>query len=204
VLFVDSLCHGCGGCVLACPRGAIREGSRDVGFLRSGTASDLRFVQGALSVGEARSVPVVDAVLERVRQSSLAGCDVIVDGPPGAACPVAQVVRSADVCLLVTEPTPFGLHDLVQAHELVAARRKPAGVILNRATGAEADCEIEAWCAKRGLPLLVSIPDRRSIAEAYARGVPLYQSYPEAERLLAGLRAPLRRLAEKGWSGAAA
>jgi len=203
-LFIESLCHACGGCLLACPLGAIREGRRQVGHVRSGDAGDLRFLQGVLAVGEPLAVPVVEAVLERARAASPSGGDLVLDGPPGASCPVAQVVRAADVCLLVTEPTPFGLHDLTQAHELIKLRRKPAAVILNRARGGEPDRKAEAWCRERRLPLLLSIPDRRSIAEAYARGVPLLGALPEIGDSLARLQSPLRQLAEAGENGVAA
>jgi MinD superfamily P-loop ATPase len=203
-LFFESLCHACGGCVLACPRDAIRESRRQVGNVRSGDAGHLRFVQGVLSVGESLAMPVVEAVLERSRAESSSTGDAILDGPPGASCPVARVVRAADVCLLVTEPTPFGLHDLTQAHELITLRKKPAAVILNRARGNEQDRKVEAWCRDRRIPLLLSIPDRRSIAEAYARGVPLLGALPEIGGFLARLRNPLRHLAEGGKNGVAA
>jgi MinD superfamily P-loop ATPase len=204
ILFIDSLCHACGGCVLACPRDAITEEARQVGVIRSGTSGDLIFLQGILAIGEVRAVPVIEAVLEKIHRESPSDADVVLDGPPGASCPVAEVVRAADVCLLVTEPTPFGLHDLAQAYELIAARQKPAAVILNRARGTEEDRKVEAWCSERELPLLLSIPDRRSIAEAYARGVPLLGALPDIGSRLALLQEPLRRLAAKGKSGVAA
>jgi MinD superfamily P-loop ATPase len=203
-LFIESLCHACGGCLLACPRSAIGEGRRHVGIVRNGGAGDLTFLQGVLTVGEALAVPVVQAVIEKARAGSSPGGDIVLDGPPGASCPVAEVVRAADVCLLVTEPTPFGLHDLTQAHELITLREKPAAVILNRARGDEQDRKVEAWCREREIPLLLSIPDRRSIAEAYARGVPLLGALSEIGDSLVRLRKPLRQLAEEGKNGVAA
>jgi MinD superfamily P-loop ATPase len=204
ILFVDSLCHACGGCALVCPLGAIREEPRRAGILRSGSAGDLRFLQGVLDVGEPRATTVIEATIDAARSQMTAGGDVVLDGPPGASCPVASVVRAADACLLVTEPTPFGLHDLIQAHELIAARGKPAAVILNRARGDAADSRVEAWCRDREIPLLLTIPDRRSVAEAYSRGVPLLGALEGIEERLLGLRDPLRRLAAAGKNGAAA
>jgi len=203
-LLIESLCHACGGCVLACPQRAISEARRQVGTIRSGAAGGLRFLQGVLAVGEPLAVPVMEAVFERARAESSSAGDIVLDGPPGASCPVAQVVREADVCLLVTEPTPFGLHDLTQAHELIALRKKPAAVILNRARGEEGDRKVEAWCRERDIPLLLSIPDRRSIAEAYARGVPLLGALPGIGGSLTRLQDPLRQLAEAGKNGVAA
>jgi MinD superfamily P-loop ATPase len=202
--FIEALCHGCGACMLACPRSAIGEGRRKVGTLKRGRAGNLPFVQGVLSVGEPLAVPVIAAVLEQARGESAPDGDVLLDGPPGASCPVAQVVRAADVCLLVTEPTPFGLHDLTQAHELITLRKKPAAVVLNRARGDEQDRKVEAWCNERQLPLLLSIPDQRRIAEAYARGNPLLDALPAIESALLGLHEPLRQLAATARGGVAA
>ena len=204
ILFIESLCHACGGCALVCRRRAVREEPRQVGVLRSGSAGKLRFLQGVLSVGEPRATAVIEATLEAVRSQTAAVDDVVLDGPPGASCPVASVVRGADVCLLVTEPTPFGLHDLIQAHELIAARGKPSAVILNRARGDAADAKVEAWCRDREIPLLLTIPDRRSVAEAYSRGVPLLGALEGIEEELRRLRDPLRRLAAEGRNGVAA
>jgi len=204
VLFVQALCHACGGCAIACPRNAIGEKPRQVGVVRHGSLGEFSFVQGVLTVGEARAVPVIEAVLERARTGACAEGNVVLDGPPGASCPVAQVVRAADVCLLVTEPTPFGLHDLEQAYELIRLREKPAAVVLNRARGDGQDRMVKDWCREREIPLLLSIPDRRAIAEAYARGIPLLGAMPEIESALASLHEPLRRMAARAGKGAAA
>jgi MinD superfamily P-loop ATPase len=204
VLFIESLCHACGGCALACPRRAIREEPRPVGVVRRGSAAGLGFVQGVLTVGEARATAVIGATLETARGAMPDGGDIVIDGPPGASCPVASVVAAADVCLLVTEPTRFGLHDLIQADELIAAREKPAAVILNRARGDASDDEVISWCRDHGLPLLLSIPDQRRVAEAYSSGVNLLGAVDGIEEALNGLREPLRDLVAAGRKGVAA
>lgn len=204
ILFVESLCHACGGCTIACPRGAIREEPHEVGVVRRGSAGELRFLQGVLAVGEPRATSVIEATLEAARREMPTGGDVVLDGPPGASCPVATLVHAADVCLLVTEPTPFGLHDLVQAHELIAARSKPAAVILNRARGDETDKSVATWCRDRKIPLLLLIPDRRCVAEFYSRGIPVLGAIEGIEDELVRLREPLRRLAAEGRNGVAA
>jgi MinD superfamily P-loop ATPase len=204
VLLVESLCRSCGACGLACPRRAVAERQRPVGSVRRGQAGDLEFVQGVLNVGEARVTPVVSAVADAARVASLPGTDIILDGPPGASCAVAEVVRASDVCLLVTEPTPFGLHDLSQIHELIELRERPAAVLLNRARDGEGDRAIERWCRERTIPLLLSIPDSRVIAEGYARGLSFLDTLAGSAQSLLDLRDRLRRIACTGKGGVAA
>ncbi len=203
VLVSHALCHGCGLCTRVCPSGAIDEEPRPVGGLRSGHAGTLPFLEGAVSVGEARAVPVIHALLEEAR-ARCGEADLILDGPPGAACPTAEVVAAADVCLLVTEPTPFGLHDLIQAHALLSARKKPAGVLINRVRGARERHELARWCREQRLPVLLEIDDRRDVAEAYARGSNLLDALPELAEDFLELRSRLSSLARGENEGAVA
>ena len=186
----DQLCHSCGGCSLVCPTGAIREETRPVGVLVTGHRGTIRFVQGVLDEGESQAVPVIREVL---REAPAEGT-VIMDAPPGAACPMVTVAKAADVVLLVAEPTPFGLHDLEAALEAVTALGVPAGVVVNRADwGAEA---ARALCRRQGVPVLLEIPHMRAAAEAYSNAVPLVEAVPGLRESLAGLRERLARLAE--------
>jgi MinD superfamily P-loop ATPase len=180
LVFVPSLCHGCGACALICPRRAIEEVPRAVGRLRTGCCGPIQFVQGVARIGEERTTPTVGAVLARVAAiAGRLGTDrVLVDGPPGAACPTAEVAAFADACLIVTEPTPFGLHDLERVHGLLAARGRPMAVVLNRSRGDEAGRRVRRWCAARGLSVVLEVPDRRRLAESYAAGVPLIDADP--------------------------
>jgi MinD superfamily P-loop ATPase len=191
MLFVPSLCHSCGACGVVCPRGAIEEVTRTVGSLRTGHVGPIRFVQGIASIGEVRPTPTISTVLGRAGEvdAELAAGRVVVDGPPGAACPTAEVAGFADACLIVTEPTPFGLHDLERVHGLLAVRRRPMAVVLNRARDAEPDRQVRRWCDAHALPILLEIPDRRELAASYAAGVPLIDADPS-------LRPALERLLE--------
>ena len=158
------LCHGCGGCAMVCPTGAIREESRTVGVVETGRAGRILFAQGRMNVGEAMA-PAVIRALQRARVD---GALVILDAPPGTACPVVAAARDADYVLLVTEPTPFGLHDLRLAVELMRGLERPLGVVINRA--GSGDDAVGRYCREEMIPVLVEIPDDRAAAEAYSRG----------------------------------
>jgi MinD superfamily P-loop ATPase len=170
------LCHGCGSCTLNCPEGAIREAPRTLGALESGTAiGDIQFAQGLLNVGEPMAVPVIKQL--KAWKSKGEGAVEIRDAPPGTSCPVVEAIRGSDFVLLVTEPTPFGLHDLKLAAQVVEELNLPAGVIVNR-DDQNMTSEVDAFCREQGLPILMRIPLERTIAEGTARGQTLIEIYP--------------------------
>jgi MinD superfamily P-loop ATPase len=173
VLLLPELCHGCGACSYLCPEGAITEDGREVGTIGAGMAGSVRFAQGRLAIGEAMPAPVIRAV----KASADPGATVVIDAPPGTGCPVVEAVRGSDFCLLVTEPTPFGLHDLTLAVELMLELAIPCGAIINRC--GVGDDAVERYCAERGLPVLGRIPFDRRIAELYCRGLTLAEGMPE-------------------------
>lgn len=178
VLVFPELCHGCGACTLACPEEAIREVPRQVGVVESGRATKIDFVHGLLNVGEPMATPVIRAVKAHRDGKQL----TIIDAAPGTACPVVEAVKGSDFCLLVTEPTPFGLSDLRLAVEVMEELAVPCGVVINRS--GEGDEATEAFCATKQLPLLGRIPFDRAIAEAYAHGRHPVYAVPELGRQL--------------------
>jgi MinD superfamily P-loop ATPase len=173
VLVFPELCHGCGGCSKACPENAIREVPRAIGVLEQGTADPLRFVHGRLKIGEAMSPPLIKAARGLAAGNGI----VIIDAPPGTSCPVITAIKGSDFCLLVTEPTPFGLNDLKLTVEVVRELGMPSGVVINRSD--IGDRETKAFCESEGIPVLMEIPEDRRIAEAYSRGEMIIDVLPD-------------------------
>lgn len=170
VLTFPALCHGCGGCSLLCPERAISEKEREIGVLEEGRAGSIRFIQGRLKIGEPMATPLIRAVKKAVNQRGV----VIIDVPPGTSCPVIESVRGSDFCLLVTEPTPFGLHDLKLAVELVKELKIRHGVVINRAGMGNDD--VKNYCEKKNVPMLAQIPFDREVAVQYSRGIPMWRA----------------------------
>lgn len=173
VLVFRELCHGCGLCAWVCPRKAITETGRELGVLEIGRAGEVDFIAGRLNEGEPMAVPVIKAA----RGLAEPGLDTIIDAPPGTSCPVVAAVSGADCCLLVTEPTPFGLHDLTLAVDTLRRLKLRFGVIINRCD--IGDDRVEQYCARESIPVLLRIPEDRAIAEAYSRGLPLTSARPD-------------------------
>jgi len=194
VLIFPELCHACGGCQLACPQQAIREEPRSIGRLRLGSSGPLRFMDGVLNVGEAMSPPAIRAVKEALPEDDSL---VILDCPPGTSCPVVESVRGADLVLLVTEPTPFGLCDLALAVEMVRALQLRFAVVVNRI--GVGDREVWDYCQRQGVAVLAEIPDDRAVAEAYSRGELPALAAPQLAECLDGLLAALDAGWEAGW-----
>jgi MinD superfamily P-loop ATPase len=177
VLQFHELCHHCGACSLVCSQGAIREIEREIGIIEAD--ADRNFLQGKLNIGEPISIPIIRELKRRMRDDA----PVILDCPPGAACAVVQAIDGCDYALLVTEPTPFGLHDLQIAMELVKKMGIPCGVIINKAM--EGQRLIHEYCEQNGARVLMEIPFSREIAESYSRGVlPVRDSREWQERFL--------------------
>jgi len=169
VLTFDELCHGCGACSYVCPEEAISEVDREIGKIEIGRSGPIRFIQGILHIGEPMATPII-----RKEKRLMAPSDItILDAPPGTSCPVIETVKGSDFCLLVTEPTPFGLNDLELAAGMVKKMDVPIGVVINRAD--IGDRGVTQFCQREGIPILMEIPMDRRIAELYSQGVPLIE-----------------------------
>jgi MinD superfamily P-loop ATPase len=166
VLVFDELCHGCGACSFLCPEKAIFEVAREIGIVQEGNADGINFVNGVLNVGEPMASPLIRNAKEKIQKDKI----VILDAPPGTACPVIETVKGSDFCILVTEPTPFGLNDLELAVGMLEKLGISKGVVINKAD--IGDRGIWDYCKFKNIPILMEIPMNRRIAESYSKGIP--------------------------------
>jgi len=175
-LVLPQLCHGCGSCTALCPEAAIREIPDQMGVIERGpAAAGISFARGVLDVGEPMAVPVIRQLKKWAVPQP--GQVVVRDAPPGTSCPVVEAMRGADYVVLVTEPTPFGLHDLRLAVQVARELNIPVGVIINR--DGSGDAGVDEFCAAAGLPVLMRVPFEREIAEGVAQGKNLVEIHPE-------------------------
>ena len=196
VLVFPELCHGCGSCTLNCPEGAIDEVLHVMGRLESGQAGPIAFGHGILNVGEAMAVPII----RQLKAKQMAKRDhrvMILDASPGTSCPVVETMRGADFALLVTEPTPFGLHDLRLTVQVARDELGlPVGVVVNR--DGVGDAGVDEYCAAEGVPILMRIPLDRRIAEAISGGRALVEAMPEYRPRFRALYEQMVRLSLPG------
>jgi MinD superfamily P-loop ATPase len=175
MLIFPDLCHSCGGCAIVCPNKAISWEKHRTGVLKFGSAENLALVYGELEVSKPMAVPIIKAVKKQIKES----VNVILDSPPGTSCPFVETVRGSDFCILVTEPTPFGLHDLKIALDVLRRIAVPFGVVVNRA--GLGDKSLYDYCKEENIRILLEIPYERKIAELYSKGIPFIMEMHEWE-----------------------
>lgn len=183
VVVFDKLCHSCHACSELCPEGALHMKKMKTGEIRRFPHGNLTLIEGRLATGEEQSAPLIRQVHQFVEQhfqdpETL----IIMDSPPGTSCPVIAAVKEADLVLLVTEPTPFGLNDLILAAETLKQLGKPAAVIINRAGIGNIDTE--AYCANEKLPVISIIPYDKDIALMYSDGHLMYKKHQALRQAL--------------------
>lgn len=174
VLLFPEICHHCGACLIACPQGAIYEVEREIGVVETNGSGT--FMQGRLNIGEPISIPIIRELKKRMQNDM----PVILDCSPGASCTVVQSIEGCDYCLLVSEPTPFGVHDLKIAVQLVRKMGIPFGVAVNKAS--QTNKSVHEFCAKNGIEVLMEIPFSQEIAKGYSKGVLPTEANPEWKR----------------------
>jgi len=181
VMTFEQLCHSCGGCMLVCPTGAVKEKQKEIGFADFGTANGVKFGQGRLKIGDIHTPQLI----KRVKDNSLDEGVVIIDVPPGTSCPVIEAVKGVDFVLLVTEPTPFGLNDLKLAVGMVRELKNPFAVVINQSD--LGDDQVQQYCDGENIQIILEIPNDRRIAEAYSVGKMIIDVLPEYKKDFTGL-----------------
>ncbi|GAQ94267.1 MinD superfamily P-loop ATPase [Thermodesulfovibrio aggregans] len=187
VLLFPHLCHGCDGCILLCPEKAMKPAHRGIGMIKIGSFEGIEFIEGRLNISEVLAPKVIEEAKAYAKKDKI----TIIDAPPGTSCPAVTAVKGSDFCILVTEPTPFGLHDLELAYEVTKALNIKAGVIINKSGD---DALIEDFCRKNKIPVLLKIPFHRKIAEAYSKGIPLIKAMPEYKEIFQRLYRDIREI----------
>ena len=153
VIVFDDICHSCGGCMLVCPEKAISERDEIIGKIQEGMSEDVKVITGILNMGEASGVPIIGEILDREFKDDTT---IIIDSPPGSACIVMESIKDVDYCILVAEPTVFGVHNLDMVYELVKLFKKPHGVVLNKCLDGKNPAE--EYCIDNNIKILGKIP----------------------------------------------
>lgn len=192
VLTFDNLCHSCGGCFEICPENAVIEKERSLGEIEHGSARGISFIHGRMDVGQVMAPPII----KKARSYTDPNCVTLIDAPPGTSCPVIAAMNKADFILLVTEPTPFGLHDLKLAVETVKILGIPHGLVINRAGLGNDDVKI--YAEKENLSILMEIPFDKKIARIYSKGQMVVDELPEYKEKFQALFEKIVQLLEKG------
>ncbi len=194
VLVFDELCHGCGVCLYVCPEEAATEEEKEIGVIERGKRDGIDFIHGRLNVGEPMATPIIRMEKSLIERDGT----VILDAPPGTSCPVIETVKGSAFCLLVTEPTPFGLNDLILTVEMLKQLSIPMGVVINRAdVGNE---EVQEYCRQEEIPILLEIPMDRRIAQLYSEGIPLVGEIPEYRDRFIDLFVRIKEIVERNGS----
>lgn len=165
VLVFEEVCHSCGGCKIVCPEDAITEKEKELGKIRHDEQQDLDFWQGELNTGEEKAVPVIEKLKTKINLNK----KIIIDSPPGTTCPTIEAITDTDYTVVVTEPSPFGIHDLKMVVEMLEKLDQPFAVIINRAEE-DSNYLIRDYCTENNIKILMEVPFSRKIAELYSRG----------------------------------
>jgi MinD superfamily P-loop ATPase len=195
IVVFPELCHSCYACSELCPTTALPMVPKKTGRLSDFQINNLHFIESRLDIGEEQAVPTIAKTKKYVAAKYAQVCFAIFDSPPGTSCPVMEATKDADFVILVTEPTPFGLHDLQLAVETMRTFKKSFGVVINR-YGIGND-EVLKYCETDQIPVLAKIPNSREIASLYASGKLIYPGIPEMRAALEQIMEHCQAVAER-------
>lgn len=166
LIIFDDICHSCGGCILLCPEDALREKKKVIGRVEKGFSENVKVHTGILNIGEESGTPIINNLLNDIKEVSEPM--IFIDCPPGSACIVMDSIKDADYCILVAEPTLFGVHNLNMVYELVNLFNKPFGVVLNKTL--EEENPAEKFCLNRKIKILGKIPFDHELGNINSNG----------------------------------
>lgn len=164
LMIFEEVCHSCGGCALVCPENAFSEREKVIGTIQKGASENVAVITGILNIGEASGIPIIKQLMQDIPAG-----DAFIDCPPGSACIVMESIRDADYCILVAEPTLFGVHNLNMVYELVKLFSKPYGVVLNKCL--EGENPAEKYCREKDLKILGRIPFDQELGNLNSNGL---------------------------------
>ncbi|MFA8436014.1 MAG: ATP-binding protein [Marinifilaceae bacterium] len=178
----EELCHSCHACVGLCPENALSIGKRKIGEITKYQMSGFTFLESRLNIGEPSAVPQIRSTFTYLKKHITDDSLVVMDASPGTSCPVVETFRNVDFVVLVTEPTPFGIHDLKLAVETAREMNQNFGIFINK--DGIGDGELERYCKEEHIPILGRIPYSEEIARLYSEGKVLVDEIPIVEQEL--------------------
>jgi MinD superfamily P-loop ATPase len=191
VLIFNELCHVCGGCSIVCPVDAIIEKERKIGVIKEGTSGKIKLYYALLETAEGGMSP---RLVKKVKEYAGEGMNIL-DSSPGTSCPVVETVKDVDLCVLVTDPTPFGIHDLKLSVDMARELNQEPVIIVNRAE--YLNNTLKEYCKSEQLEIIGEIPDERRIAESYSRGELAIEKFPELKTKFKSIADKILILAEQ-------
>ncbi len=196
IMVFPELCHGCYACSELCPTNALPMTPKKMGNLKHFQIGNLSFVESRLDIGEEQAVPLISQTQKYIEKHFQKNTIKLFDSPPGTSCPVIEATKDANFVILVTEPTPFGLHDLSLAVDTIRELKKNFGVVINRFGIGNND--VIDYCKKEKIPILAKIPNSRKAAELYSHGALIYNEIPEIKQQLENIKNYILKLGERG------
>ncbi|MFC2093135.1 ATP-binding protein [Bacteroidota bacterium] len=196
IMVFPELCHSCYACSELCPTSVLPMIPKKMGKLKHNQNGNLNFVESMLNIGEEKAVSLISQTIEYVDEHFSDEMIKLYDAPPGTSCPVIEATKGSDFVILITEPTPFGLHDLKLAVDTMKKLNKRYGIVVNR-FGIGND-DVLKYCHEEKIPILAKIPNDRRIAELYSRGELIYKKIPEVQQQLKNIEDYLLELKNRG------
>ncbi len=181
-MIFPAICHACGGCSIICPEDAVNETQRVIGYVESGSHNGVKVVTGVMNPGEESGVPLIK---EALREGFAFGGDVIIDCPPGSACAVMESVSMSDYCVLIAEPTAFGLHNFRMVYELVSLMGKPCCAVINKES--EPYAPLNSYCEEHNIPIALRIPYSDKLASIGAKADIAAEEDNDCKEMFSGL-----------------